>query len=152
MNMNFLVTSLATCVLLFATSQINAKEVSFPQCPQKQLIRQVVETHPIDGWKIINSHDTQSLRSIGVSAGEYPAVKAGLDKPIEEKQPNGDVVAHYEVFGDKADFWAVCAYTYSHVVLTQKLPANIVRCEVKYRNDHLAPDRVTIKCFDTPRK
>ena len=108
--------------------------------------------HPVDGWKIVNNQNTQSLRSIGVSAGEYPATQSGLDKPTEEKRHNGDSIAHYQVFGDRLDFWAVCAYTQSDVVLVQELPANIVRCEVKYRNDHIAPDRVTIKCFDTPRK
>ena len=145
---------LSAGMLCLVFSQAHPKDVSFPQCPQELPIRQVVRTAPADGWEIIGDTDTQQLRSIGISFEEYPTIQTGLDIPDEEKLPSGDVIAHYyaDAAGGGHDYWAVCGYSNSDVVLVQQLPQNIVRCEVKYQHNQVAPNKVTIKCFDTPRE
>jgi len=73
--------------------------------------------------------------------------------PTSEKYPKY-TIAHYDTRPDtsgKHDMWVVCEYMDSAAVLVQKLPENVMRCEVKYFNDVTVPNRVTIRCFDTPR-
>ena len=141
--------------LSLAFSHANAEEILFPQCPPEIPIQQTVKGPSENGWNIVNNHNTQRLRGIGISAGEYPTVQTGLEIPTEEKNPDGDVIAHYQtptLPNGEHDYWAVCWFSQSDIVLVQKLPEYAVRCEVRHRNEPLAPDRVTIKCFDTPRK
>jgi len=149
--------SLASVALSLATLHVRAGEVTVLQCPQKLLIQQVVGTFPLEGWKIVNSDNTQWLRGIGISAGEYPTEQTGFEIPTETKRlANGDVIYfhdHIIPFNSGIhDYWAVCGYVSADTFLVQKLPENVVRCEVKHLHDVTVPDRITIKCFDTPRK
>ncbi|MDR2014435.1 MAG: hypothetical protein LBP99_02260 [Azoarcus sp.] len=130
-----------------------AVEVSVPQCPQKLPIQQEIREQQADGWKIANNTSTRWLKGIAISAWEYPVVQ-GLMIPTDEKLPKGDIIGHYETSPDTSgehDFWVICHYMDSAAVLVQRLPENVRRCEVLYRNDVTVPDRVIIKCFDTPR-
>jgi len=155
MSIRSLIVLQAFVALNLASLHVRAGEVPFPQCPQSLPIQQVVKTHPVDGWKIVNNNNTQRLISIGISSEEYPAIQTGLDIPTEEKLAKGDRIDHYETtpfVGGEHDYWAVCKYSDSDVVLVQKLPENVVRCEVKYYRDITPRDSITIKCFDSPRK
>jgi hypothetical protein len=145
--------SLAVFVLCFAPGYAVAAEVPVTQCPQQLPILQEALTQQVDGWKIVNNKDPQWLRGIAISAWEYPAVQ-GLMVPTDEKLPKGDLIGHYETTPDTSgvhDYWAICQYMNSAVVLVQKLPMNVARCEVKRLNDVTVSDRITLKCFDTPR-
>jgi hypothetical protein len=139
----------------FAVPYANAGEVAFPQCPQSLPIVQYAKTRVEDGWKLVNNTETRLLEHIGISFDEYPTVQTGFNIPAAEKDlPNGDAVSYYEINSNSVSeyhhYWAICTYFESAVITVQELPDNVKHCEVKYRNDHLAPDRVTIKCFDTP--
>jgi hypothetical protein len=142
-------------VLYFTFSYANAGEVPFSQCPQELAIQQTVRTPPPDEWEIVNNNNDniQRLSGIGISAGEYPTRQTGFNIPMASvKYPGGDTVSRYYTDGGSRDYWAVCGYTHAKIVLVQKIPENAERCEVKYRDESFAPDRVTIKCFDTPRE
>jgi hypothetical protein len=131
-----------------------AGEVPVPQCPQQLPIQQYALTQPADGWKIVNNRDPQWLTDISISFEEYPTVQTGFNIPTTEKLPKGDHISHYETGPDTSgrhDYWAICQYMESAVILVQRLPENVRRCEVLYRADATVPDRITIKCFDTPR-
>jgi hypothetical protein len=141
------ISSLAA-ILCLVTLQASAGEVPFPQCPQALPVKQVVETSPANNWRIINNTAIRSLDGIGIH-NEHPNTKRGSDIPNEEKQPNGDIIAHY--LTSKYDYWVVCGYSNSTIVVTRKVPQNAVRCEVTYRFNQIAPNRVSIKCFDTDR-
>jgi hypothetical protein len=81
-------------------------------------------------------------------------LQTGFDILVSEKLPKGDRISHYDTNPLPTglhNYWAICQYMSSAVVLVQKLPENVRRCEVLYRNDVTVPDRVSIKCFDTPR-
>jgi hypothetical protein len=131
-----------------------AGEVPFPQCPQQLPIQQSAYEHQTDGWKIVNNKTPQRLEGIAISSWEYPVIQTGFDVPTDERLSNGNLIGHYETGPDTSgehDYWAVCVYMKSAVVLVQRLPENVRRCEVLYHNDVKIPDRITIKCFDTPR-
>ncbi|MCL2160590.1 MAG: hypothetical protein FWH56_01685 [Betaproteobacteria bacterium] len=154
MNIRPFIFSQAFAALSFFSLCVRAGEVSVPQCPQQLPIQQQVQTQAVDGWKIVNNNDPQWLEYIGISFLEYPTVQTGLDIPTTEKLPKGDYITHYETgsaTSEEHDYWAICQYMKSAVVLVQKLPKNVVRCAVKYINDVTVPNRVSIKCFDTPR-
>jgi hypothetical protein len=151
MNINTLVISLLSSCICLVSLQANAKNVPFPQCPSELPVTQHTREYAKDGWKTVNNTSTRQLEHIGISAGEYPTVQTGLDIPTDEKKPNGDIIAHYDVTpytSGTHDYWVVCEYRNSAVLLVQQIPQNVRRCEVKYRNDILASDRVTIQCFD----
>jgi hypothetical protein len=137
-----------------AANRVNAAEVSFPQCPQKLTIRQENQSTVEDGWKIADAETPNSLEYISIASGEYPIKQTGFDIPDgKRKSAHGDVTVYFEVIpalGGIHDYWAVCRYHSTSIVLVQQIPENARRCEVTIRNDVLAPDRVTIKCFDTP--
>jgi len=140
--------------LSFVSFHTGAEEISVPQCPQQLPIQQKTLTQPADGWKVVNSEKSQWLEHIAISAWEYPTVQTGFNIPITEKLPKGDRIAHYETGPDTSgvhDYWVICQYMNSAVVLVQKIPENAMRCEIKYINDATVSDRITIKCFNTPR-
>jgi hypothetical protein len=138
-------------------SPVHAGEVPIPQCPSELKIQQAVQSQADDGWKIVNSERALPVDFIAIAAGEYPVAQTGFEIPSKEiKQSNGDVIVYHDYItpfkGGDHDYWAVCGYVKSDIVLVQKIPENVRRCEIKYLNHHIAPDRVTIKCFDTQRK
>ena len=157
---NHLKTSLG---VLFAVGGIcfpvlaNAKEVPFPQCPKTLAIQQKIDTPMSEGWKLVYRDSSVPLKGYWIAAGEYPVKQRGFEIPSEEKKlSNGDVIVYHDDLlpptGGQHDYWAVCQYHNTSAVLVQKIPENTIRCEIKILNNHLAEDRETIKCFDTPRK
>ncbi|MDR1423049.1 MAG: hypothetical protein LBI92_00320 [Azoarcus sp.] len=145
-----------TLAVLGFAGHVNAAEVVVPQCPQKLTVRQENQSTVGDGWKVADAAPPNALEYIAIAAGEYPVKQTGFNIPAGEKKGDrGDVIVYYETgpaLGDIHDYWAVCGYHATSIVLVQKIPENAKHCEVTYRNDVTAPDRVTIKCFDTPRK
>ncbi|MCL2165232.1 MAG: hypothetical protein FWH55_12805 [Oscillospiraceae bacterium] len=141
-------------VLCFASVFVVAAEVPAPQCPQKMTVQQYALKHQAGDWKIVNSNASQPLAAVAISTEEYPTVQTGFDVPTIENLPKGDRIAHYDTTPLPTglhDYWVICQYRDSAVVLVQRLPENVRRCEVLYRNDVTIPERVTIKCFDTLR-
>ena len=141
---------------LFLCSLAQAGEVPFPQCPVSLRVTQTAQADAVDTWKTVNNDSSHWLAHIGISTGEYPVKQTGLDRADNEEKHRGYGVAHYSTPPFERgghDYWVVCDYSQSAVVLVKKLPENVVRCEVKYLNNYTAiEDSVTIKCFDTPRK
>jgi hypothetical protein len=95
--------------------------------------------------------ESYPLRGIGFSAWEYPAIQPGLLIPsAEKKQKNGDRKIFYDYLiavNEPHDYWAVCVYRDTSIILVRKLPETVVRCEVDYPNRRTA---ITFRCFDTP--
>ncbi|MCL2165234.1 MAG: hypothetical protein FWH55_12815 [Oscillospiraceae bacterium] len=156
MNRNLFSMVLPSFCFVLASWQTNAGEVPFPQCPQELNIKQEIQSPVGDGWEKAASIANLHLRGHYFTYGDYSDKQTGPLRATEEKKlSNGDVMIFYDSLGDGQPdnyvHWATCFYENSAVQLTQKLPENIVRCEVKHRNDVLAPDRITVKCFDTPR-
>ena len=139
--------------LCLVSLQAHAGEIPVPQCPRQLAIQQNVLTQPEDGWKAVHNNDSQWLEQMVISVLEYnsPAL-SGIQKPFVQKLPKGNSIHHYDTYPIPSghDYWVVCQYMLSAVTLVRKLPENVMRCEVKYINDVMVPDRVTIKCFDTP--
>jgi len=136
--------------------QVNAGEIPFPQCPQELSIKQEIQSPVGDGWEKTSSTTSLPLTGLYFTFGDYSDKRTGSLKPTKEKKlSNGDLMIFFDYLGgsqsERFTYWATCYYADSAVQLTQKLPGNIVRCEVTHRNDVLAPDRITIKCFNTPR-
>lgn len=142
-------------VLCLVSSHSSAGEVSFPQCPEKLTIQQNNKSSINNGWKAVDSIDEHNLKGVYFSYGEYPTQQTGFIIPSEEKKfPKGVTVVYFDYLSSsKNDYahWAACHYTGSFVVLTQKLPENVVRCEsvIDMKKN---TGRYTTKCFDTPRK
>jgi hypothetical protein len=113
-------------------------------------VKQNISSSAEDGWKAVDSEEPLPAKYIVISAGEYPVKQTGFEVPTEEKLHNGERTVYYDHVNEP-NYWAVCGYSDSRVVLVQKLPENAVRCEVKYISDVTVPDGITIKCFDTPR-
>jgi len=154
MNIHTFVISQAFAVLTLVSLHVSGAEVDFPQCPKTLPIQQVIQIDAENAWKIVNSSYSHHLQYIGISYGEYLPENGGMEIPVTKKHPKY-TIAHYDTSPSTSgehNLWAVCSYMNSAAVLIQKLPENVVRCEVKYMNDATVPDRVTIKCFDTARK
>jgi hypothetical protein len=140
--------------LSLASLCVTAGEIPVSQCPQQLSIQQQALVQSVPGWKIVNDKGPKWLKHIGISFWEYPTVQTGFNIPTTEKLSKGGSIAHYDTGPDTSgehDYWAICQYMNSAVVLVHKLPENAVRCEVKYISDATISDRITIKCFDTPR-
>jgi hypothetical protein len=143
--------------LCFASSDVNAGEVPFPQCPQKLSVQQNLKSTVSDGWKTVDQNPPASLAYISVSAGEYPIEQTGFNVPSgEEKMSNGDVVVYFDELIPNSrgihNYWIVCRYYDTSIELVQKIPENVTRCEFTALSKHLSPVSVTIKCFNTPQE
>ena len=148
---------LSAGMLFLVFSQAHAGEVLFPQCPQKlPIAQQVVRGTPVDSWKIVNNTNTQYLRDIAISAGEHPKEQMVFQAPTETKKlSKGDMIYFHDyIVPSTSGIYnlVVCEYMNTGIFLVKKLPESVVRCEVKHINDVTVPERITIKCFDTPRK
>ena len=147
----------ASVALCLVSLHAYAHEVPFPQCPQNLPTEQSTKSSISDGWKAAQSaYPKYHLAHISISSGEYPVEQTGFDVPSgEKKQPNGDIIVyHDELILDsqgRHDYWAVCRYDQTSLVLVQRIPESVTRCEVKYANDATTPERVAIKCFDTSK-
>jgi hypothetical protein len=147
---------LTLAVLCCIFSYANAKEVPFPQCPQKLAVKQDIQQPISEGWETTNSVDEHPLIGTYITFGDYSNKRTGHLIPSEEKKlSNGDLIAFYDyIGGSKSEifgYWITCRYARSAVILTQKLPASVRRCEVKRFNSN-GPVLEAVKCFDTPRK
>jgi hypothetical protein len=151
--------------LYLTLSYASAGELAVSQCPpQLVILSQVLspeadaETENMVGnMEIHNWYPEVPLERISILAGELLIKTSGVDVPSSERKlPNGELIVYYDRFtpdiAGAHDYWAVCNYFGSTVVLTQRVPKNVMRCEVKYTSDVTAQDYATIKCFDTPRK
>jgi hypothetical protein len=110
--------------LCFSSVCAVADEVSVSQCPQQLPIQQEVLMQRVEGWKIVNNKTPQRLEGIAISSWEYPVVQ-GLMIPTDERLSNGNLIGHYETHPDTSgehDYWAICQYRESAVVLVQRLP------------------------------
>jgi hypothetical protein len=150
--------------LCLAALQVSAGEVPVEQCPQTLAVQHILETPVSDGWKTVITNDPLRLKIIGISHGEIPVEQTGANAPEQHKiLPNGDEIFYYITKFAGAYhteegtryynyYWTVCNYASPSIYLTRKIPGNAKRCEVLYRSDPLATDKISIKCFDTPRK
>jgi hypothetical protein len=142
--------------MCFASSDVNAGEVPFPQCPQKLSVQQNLKSVVSDDWKPVDQNPPASLAYISVTAGEYPIEQTGFNVPSgEEKMPNGDVVVYFDElipnFRGIHNYWIVCRYYDTSIELVQKIPENVTRCEFTALSKHPSPISAMIKCFDIPR-
>jgi hypothetical protein len=130
-----------------------AAEAPIPQCPAKIMIKQEINSKVENDWKVANdNHGSYPLRGIGFSSWEYPAIQTGLLIPSEEKKQKGARKVFYDYLiavNEPHDYWAVCAYRDTSIVLVRKLPETVARCEVDYPYD--TRHAMTFRCFDTPR-
>ena len=143
----------ATLCLL--SPQAQSGQVLIHQCPASIEVQQNISSHA-DGWKVSTAepgNKTHALKGIYFSPDEYPADSC-CDIPSEKKTlPRGDTVSYFDYIEPKKfDFWYVCGYEDTTVVLARKVPDNVVRCEVKYSDFPIQPRVTSFKCFDTPRK
>ncbi|MCL2591600.1 MAG: hypothetical protein FWD67_12215 [Betaproteobacteria bacterium] len=152
---------------LLSTGSI-AAELPIEQCPSKLTVKQSILSPVNDGWKAVGSEVPIHISAISISLGEYTFDSLGNFSDVQNGNPqapseikklrNGDQIFYYDDFdiptniSDGSDYWILCGYHNSRVILTHKIPENATRCEVKHLHDVTVPDRITIKCFDTPRK
>jgi len=132
-----------------------AGEVPVPQCPDRLFVQQTNKTTVEHGWKAVDNNGSHYLDVITFSYGEYPVQQTGFLIPSEDKKfPKGVTVVYYDDVpadtGDSWGHWVACKYAGSAVVLTQKLPEKVVRCEVTTDVKKDA-GRHSFKCFDAPR-
>jgi hypothetical protein len=142
----------SSCLIPF---HAQATDEPIPQCPAKITVKQEADSRIENGWKVANLVAGEyPLQYIGFSAGEFPAVQSGLLIPSSEKKlKNGGRKVFYDYLTaghEPHDYWAVCVYRNTSIVLVQKVPETIVRCEVNYPNDPPFAT-ITFRCFDTPQ-
>jgi hypothetical protein len=153
--------------LCCAALQAEAGEVAVEQCPQTLNVQHILKSPVENEWKTVIREDPLPLEIIGISWGEIPVEQTGYNVPEKrEILANNDVVSYYytedagKIYNTETSrmmdrhYWAVCRYLGEIIYLTKRIPETAKRCEVKYfASPHLpGKDRVTIKCFDTPRK
>jgi hypothetical protein len=156
---------LAGAGLYLALPYASAGELAVSPCPPQLVILSQLLSPEADAdtenmvgnMEIHNRYPEVPLERISIFAGELSIKTSGVDLPSSERKlPDGGLTVYYDRFtpdiAETHDYWIVCNYFGSTVVLTQKIPKNVMRCEVKYTNDVTAQDYATIKCFDTPRK
>ena len=147
---------LASGVLCSVCASIQAAEVPVPQCPNQLAVQQINKSAVDYGWKPVDSNERHNLEEISFSYGEYPVQQTGfLISSGQKKLLKGSTVVYYDdVPSDTEDgwgHWIACKYSGSAVVLVQKLPEKVVRCEVTIDVKKDA-GRNSVKCCDTPRK
>jgi hypothetical protein len=141
------------CLIYF---HAQAAEKSIPQCPATIRVKQEVNSKIENGWKAADSERAgeYQLQHIGFSYLEFPVVQSGFLIPSEEKElKRGAAKVFYDYLiavNEPHNYWAVCTYGDTSIVLVRKIPETVVRCEVNYPNDPPFAT-VTFHCFDTPR-
>ncbi|MDR3158479.1 MAG: hypothetical protein LBU11_05615 [Zoogloeaceae bacterium] len=141
----------SSCLIYF---HAQAAEKPIPQCPAKIKVKQEADSKIENGWKAANHIAGEyRLQDIGFSYLEFPAVQSGLLIPSEGKKLKGGTrTVFYDYLiaeNEPHDYWAVCEYWGTSIVLVRKIPETIVRCEVNHPDDPFAS--ITFRCFDTPR-
>jgi hypothetical protein len=125
------------------------------QCPENIGVQQNMSSHP-EGWKV-SAFDvgerTYTLKGIYFSPDEYPSDSC-CDIPSERKTlPHGETIFYFDdIEPKKLNYWYVCGYENTTVVLARKVPDEVSRCEVKYSGFPVQPRVVSFQCFDMPRK
>jgi hypothetical protein len=141
--------------LCLAPLHAQCAEVPVPQCPASVDVQQDIKL-PVEGWKTAiakTNGDAHPLKGIYFSPEEYPSDSC-CDIPTEKKTlPRGETVFYFDhVTPKKFDFWFVCGYEDTTVVLARKVPENVARCEVRYSGFPVQPRVISFRCFDAPRK
>jgi hypothetical protein len=123
------------------------------------MVQQKIKSSLASDWKTMDSSGIHLLRAVTFSFLENRDTHTGYLIPSGgEGLPDGGRIVHYDALAASEsgfhDYWIVCQYQKTKVILTRKIPENIVRCEVRYTHaqtfDESISDEAKVRCFDTP--
>lgn len=137
MNMSgcFILMILATpSVVALASENVSV------QCPATIEVQEQAGAVP-EGWVSFEPENRHPLRSVEFSEG-VPTNRATL-LPTEEPERS---VSVWRFIPSEEDYWVLCSYNSTSIVMSRKLPRNTTACQVDYDGDFAVPLPKRIFC------